>query len=176
MPTRQPDSHCISRAASGDSAALADLFEAYGRDVHRVALLLTGSPDDADDVVQDVFIGLPEALRRYRERGSFETWLKSIAVRVALMRLRAGRVRSAYSAEQSTLVVPINAEDEQVTRLSVEVALNSLAAEYREVFVLKIIEGFSHDEIAEIVGVLRGTSEVRLFRAIRQLRAILGRN
>ena len=84
----------LRRAAQGDSAALATLFASHAGDIHRTAYRVMLSADDADDVVQDVFIGLPEALRHYEERGSFVSWLKMIAVRTALMRLRAARRRA----------------------------------------------------------------------------------
>src|SRR5207249_1720052 len=80
-----------SRMRGGDPAALASLRGAEHRQMtwhHRLAYRLTGTREDAEDVVHDVFVGLPEALLRYEERGRLESWLKRVAARVALMRLR----------------------------------------------------------------------------------------
>jgi RNA polymerase sigma-70 factor (ECF subfamily) len=141
--------------------------------VHRIATRLTLSADEADDVVQEVFVGLPEALRRYSEQNTFEPWLRVLTVRVALMRMRAARTRAAVSdaAGRATLV-ELNA-DPHSDRLSLATALARLDEDYRVVFVLKVVEGYSHDEIAAQLGIRRGTSEVRLYRAIRQLRTLL---
>src|SRR5205807_6914197 len=78
----------IVGARAGDPDALAVLDRAYGAALYRLAYRLTGTPQDAEDVVHDVFVGLPEALGRYEERGSFAGWLKRVTARVALMRLR----------------------------------------------------------------------------------------
>jgi RNA polymerase sigma-70 factor, ECF subfamily len=164
----------LTRTAQGDADALGQLFGEYAGMVHRVALRLTMSADDADDVVQDVFVGLPEALRRYSEQGTFESWLRTLAVRVALMRMRAARARATASdAAGRATRIELNV-DPHSDRLSLAAALGRLEEDYRVVFVLKVVEGYSHDEIATQLGIRRGTSEVRLYRAIRQLRTLLG--
>src|SRR2546430_12875042 len=78
----------VAAARRGDPPALAALYRAHGAAVFRLAYRLTGTREDAEDVVHDVFVGLPEALLRYEERGRLESWLKRVAARVALMRLR----------------------------------------------------------------------------------------
>ena len=83
----------LERAAQGEAAALGELFVCHAGLVFRVALRLTGSADDADDVVQDVFVGLPEALRLYDGASEIETWLRQLTVRRSLMVLRTARRR-----------------------------------------------------------------------------------
>src|SRR2546426_9325061 len=78
----------VAAARRGDPPALAALYRAHSAAVFRLAYRLTGTREDAEDVVHDVFVGLPEALLRYEERGRLESWLKRVAARVALMRLR----------------------------------------------------------------------------------------
>ena len=162
----------ILRTIQGDQTTLGVLFNRYAAMVHRTALRLTMSSDEADDVVQDVFIGLPEALRHYRERGTFESWLTAIAVRVALMRLRAARSRENNRPRVDACAMGGH-EQQHADRISLAAALARLSEEHRTVFVLKVVEGFGHDEIAAQLGIRRGTSEVRLYRAIRHLRAFL---
>jgi RNA polymerase sigma-70 factor (ECF subfamily) len=149
------------------------MTQAYHR--HAAGLLalvyrLTGSSADAEDLVQDLFIGLPEALDRYQERGRFDGWLRSLAVRLSLMRLRSERRRREVNLEQigSLANRPGEAPDTDLWR-----ALGELPADQRAVVVLKVVEGYSHEEIAELLGIRRGTSEVRLHRALRRLRAQL---
>src|SRR2546427_7217736 len=78
----------VAAARRGAPPALAALYRAHGAAVFRLAYRLTGTREDAEDVVHDVFVGLPGALLRYEERGRLESWLKRVAARVALMRLR----------------------------------------------------------------------------------------
>jgi RNA polymerase sigma-70 factor (ECF subfamily) len=71
--------------------ALGHLFIEYGDSLYRLAYRVLGSASDAEDVIQDVFVGLPDALHHYKERGSPVGWLRRITVRVALMRQRTAR-------------------------------------------------------------------------------------
>jgi len=133
-----------------------------------VAYRLLVSQADAEDVVHDLFVGLPEALRRYDERGSMDSWLKKIVVRLALSRIRARRdVPLAAAPEPETRV------RDQVARMEIERALGALSPALRAVLVLKEIEGFSHAEIAGMLGISVAASEVRLHRALRQMRTML---
>jgi RNA polymerase sigma-70 factor, ECF subfamily len=171
---RPDDAQLVDRLKGGDLRALDALYHRYGDQLMALAYRLTGSADEAEDVVQDVFVGLPVALRRYVDRHAFHGWLRTVTTRVALNRMRQrGRRRE----------VPMDGTDEAVSprttnpperRLILDEAIAALPDELRAVFVLREIEGYSHAEIGEILGIRRGTSEVRLFRAIRQLRRSLG--
>jgi len=92
----------IDAARTGDPEALASLYRTHGAVLYRLAYRLTGTAQDAEDVVHDVFVGLPKALGRYEERGSFASWLKRVTARVALMRLRA-RTRRREVGIEATL-------------------------------------------------------------------------
>lgn len=131
---------------------------------------MTGQVDDAEDVLQDVFLGLPEALRSYAARGSFAAWLYRVAARTALMRLRATCRRRETRLFESR-AAPSGAG--VVERLTIEAALSSLPESLRIVFVLREIEGYSHAEIGAMLGIREGASKVRLHRARRALRGFL---
>src|SRR2546427_5561825 len=92
----------IAEARAGGPEALAALYLEHGAALFRLAYRLVGAREDAEDVVHDVFVGLPEALQRYEERGSFAGWLKRVTARVALMRLRS-RSRRREGALEATL-------------------------------------------------------------------------
>jgi len=151
-----------------DLDTIATLYRRHASALLATAYRLLMSRADAEDVVHDLFVGLPEALRSYQERGRMESWLKRIVVRLALSRLR--RKRGVALDESAHLaVVPSDPAD----RVAVQRALARLSPPLRAVLVLKDIEGFSHAEIASMLGISVGASEVRRHRALARLRELL---
>jgi RNA polymerase sigma factor (sigma-70 family) len=169
------DAALLERLRAGDPQALDDLFHRHARSLLGVAYRLTGSSADAEDIVQDVFVGLPVALRRYAERGSFAGWLRTVTVRLALdrMRRRERRREVALDLAERTAGGGVGAGAMEA-RWELEEALAALPDTLRVVLVLKEVEGYSHAEIGRMLGIRTGTSEVRLHRAIRTLRRVLG--
>lgn len=166
------DAVVVARVRAGDLKALATAYERHARMVMAVAYRLTASRADAEDVLHDVFLGLPEALQRYEERGSFASWLKRVVVRAALMQKRRLRRNTPIGAE---IPAPSTGDASQtfVDRVALDRALKRLPRDLRHVFVLKEIEGYSHAEIGQLLGIRKNTSEVRLHRAIKRLRRML---
>jgi RNA polymerase sigma-70 factor, ECF subfamily len=164
-----PSHQTLAAVRAGDAGALRIVFEHHAQAVLDVAYRLTGDADEAEDVVQDVFIGLPEALRQYDEQGSFAQWLRRVAARTTLMRLRHVDRREAVVGHE----MPQSTSSEPALRLTIDTALDALPAGLRQVFVLKEVEGYSHAEIGGMLGIRTGTSEVRLHRAIKLLRKSL---
>ena len=162
----------LERVAAGDMAALGELFIAFGDLVYRTSLRLTGSPADAEDVAQELFVRLPAAVRGFTGGpASFPGWIRRVAIRQTLMQMRSGRRRREVDVDQvASLFAP---HDDALSRLTLEAALERLSAEHRTVFLLKEVEGLSHAEIAELVGITVANSEVRLHRARRELRDML---
>jgi len=157
----------VDAVRAGNPDALAALYGEYGRALYRLAYRLTGTREDAEDVVHDVFVGLPEALGRYEERGRFASWLKRVTARVALMRLRARNRRREVALDSAAGETEQPAPSE---RDGLEAAVNTLPDHLRAVLVLKEIEGYAHAEIAELLGISEGASRVRLTRALKRLR------
>lgn len=164
-----PSHGLVAQARDGSSEALATLYREHAGALMAVAYRVLMSRPDAEDVVHDVFVGLPEALRRYEERGSFASWIKRVTIRVALSRLRTERrttdIDHALEAQSPARDV--------VTHVALRDAIASLSPALRAVLVLKEIEGFSHADIASMLGISTAASEVRLHRALRALRTIL---
>ena len=158
----------IERAARGDMDALALIYNTYAASLMNVAYRLLMSRADAEDAVHDLFVGLPEALRRYKEQGAFEGWLKRIVARICLSRLRSPSQRG----EELPDIVDQRRHD-ATDRIAVADALRELNPSLRAVVVLKEIEGYSHAEIAQMLGISKGASEVRLHRGMRALRELL---
>ncbi len=166
--------HLIVFGRAGDHAAIEALYQRYGQDVLDVAFRLTSNVDEAEDIAQDVFIGLPEALAHYHEQGTFVAWIRRVTARTALMRMRCDRRARARHEQQA----PVRGRrdhpaDRIAERLTVETAFAALTKEQRVVVVLRLVEGYSHKEIASLIGVRIGTVEVRFHRAIKKLRALL---
>ena len=167
-----PDARLAARVHEGDAVALGELYSRFAPAMFGLAERLVGRGADAEDVLHDVFLGLPEALRHYNEQGTLASWLKRVTARVALNRLRSERRRAEsvggdMPESRSCAPHPIDA-------MALRDAIATLPDTLRTVFVLKEVEGFSHAEVAELLDISRGASEVRLHRAIRSLRTILG--
>lgn len=162
------DARLIARLQAGDRAALDELFRRHAAPLLRIAYALVD--DDAEDVVQDVFVGLGLALRGYEERGTFGAWLRGVTVRTALARRRqrASRRETALQAE-----LPGADARDPSNDIALREALHALPETLRQVAVLKLVAGYSHAEIGSLLDIRPGTSEVRLFRAIRRLRTLL---
>ena len=171
MSSPSPD--LVARARGGSADALAELYRLYARALTAVAYRLTGSAEDAEDVLHDVFVGLPEALRHYDERGTLEPWLKRVTARVALSRVRARGRRREVAIDHGTAVgVPPERGVDDLA--AVRHAVDRLPDTLRSVFVLRAVEGYTHAEIAALLAISPRASEVRLHRAIKALRRQLG--
>lgn len=168
MPTYATITH---HARNRSAPALERLYREFAPALYRLAYRLTSSREDAEDTVHDVFVGLPETLRGYKEQGRLGAWLRRVTARVALMRLRSGRRRREVMlhGDVPLAAAPPGGPD----AAGLHTALAALPDSLRHVVVLKEIEGYSHGEIADMLGISRVASRVRLMRALRQLRAML---
>ena len=163
----------IQSARAGESVALGALYDRHATALYRVAYGLTGSREDAEDVVHDVFLGLPEALRRYEERGNFGAWLTRVVVRVVLMKARSQRRRAEFALDEVSEPLAPQRTNVRAEYRDIERAIVTLPESLRVVFVLREIEGYSYDEIALLVGIRAGTARVRFTRALHLLRQTL---
>lgn len=164
----------IVRAKAGDSQALDTLYRRYAGGVMRVAYYITGSVQDAEDVLQDVFLGLPTALGRYEPQGKFDRWLNRVAARVALSRVRHRGSRAEIGLSESLPVETASIGD-TLEQIRVGDAVRALPDTLRAVFVLKVVEGYSHAETAATLGISVAASQMRLSRAFRLLQGSLDR-
>ena len=172
VPDDRSERHLIDRVRRGDAVALRLLFERHAPGVHRLAFRLLGSRDDADDIVQDVFVGLRVALVRYTDQDSFEFWLRRVATRTALMRIRGDRRRDATArASKPGPDAPDGfTQSDPVLGDALSRVIAALPDSLRLVFVLRMIEDYSYDDIAQTLGLKVGACKVRLSRALRRLR------
>jgi RNA polymerase sigma-70 factor, ECF subfamily len=160
----------IAAARSGSLDALGELYRRHADVVYALAYRMLASREDAADVLQDVFVGLPRALQSYAEQGRFESWLKQVTVRTCLMRQRSMRRKRETPLEEAVLETRAGPASHPLDRLAVRRALAALPETLRAVFALREIEGYTHAEIAVLLGISEGNSATRLARAWSQLR------
>ena len=167
------DGELVARTMRGDDQAFSALYARHAGAAYAAAFRLLGSAADAEDVVQELSLALPETLRGYDQtRGALGAWLRRVAVRLALMRMRT--VRRRQEPDAGSVAALLARDDATLERLSIESALARLSEEQRTVFLLKEVEGYEHREIAALLDITVANSEVRLFRARQALRALLG--
>jgi len=163
----------VQRVRQGSPESLAALYRLFADQILGTAYRILGNRADAEDVLQDVFVGLPEALSLYREEGRLAAWLRRVAARTALMRLRRQRREASFS-DGVDLPLRQAADARVVDRLAVADALDRMPEMLRQVFLLKEVEGFTHSEIASLLGISAGASGVRLHRAWLLIHKLLG--
>jgi RNA polymerase sigma-70 factor (ECF subfamily) len=161
------------RSGAVPTAGLQELYERNAEAVYRLAYRLTGTSSDAEDVVQDVFVGLPEALNVYQEQGRLDAWIRKVAARVALSKLRHQSRRREIPLDIAPESMTQGHADAVVSQVTLQRALDRLPEALRAVLILKELEGYSHPEIAEMLGIKASASQVRLHRAHQKLRQIL---
>ena len=157
-----------------EADALATLYRVYAGMLITVARRIVGGTADAEDVVQDVFARLPAVLHLHRD-GSLWGWLRQVTAREALMRVRRASTRreealpddGASAADDAARAVRAPESDE------LRWAIQQLPVPHREVLVLRTFLDLSHQEIAELLECSVTASEVRLCRALKQLRVLL---
>ncbi|HEU4587771.1 MAG TPA: RNA polymerase sigma factor [Gemmatimonadales bacterium] len=165
----------IARALAGDPSAERALYDAHVDRVYRLAYRLAGDSDRAQDYTQETFIRGFARLREFRGEAALSTWLCAIAVSVALNGMRRARRREAREVllDETLEVAAPTREADPDLKARMAQAIDELPDGYRTVFLMHDVEGFTHDEIAEALGMQPGTSKARLFRARARLRAAL---
>jgi RNA polymerase sigma-70 factor (ECF subfamily) len=156
--------------ARGDEARFRTLYRRHTPALHRLALRLTGgAAADAEDAVQESWIRAARRLDSFRGASAFRTWLSGILVNCC----REVRRDATRRAEEPLEDGGRTTHDGPTLRLDLERAIAALAPGYREVLVLHDVEGYTHEEIAGLLGVESGTSKSQLSRARHALRAAL---
>jgi RNA polymerase sigma-70 factor (ECF subfamily) len=170
----------VDRLQAGELAAVGDAYDAHSAAVRAFACRLVGDTDEAEDLVQQVFVTLPKAAKRFDGRSSLRTYIISIAVNHARHHVRAAaRRRRAMerSAEGRGMPTdsPESAAADRELAAALSRALDTLPIDQRVAFVLCEVEERTAVEVAAIVGVPEATVRTRLFHARRKLRDALTR-
>ncbi len=164
----------IRRAINGDESAMRALWVAHAPRIDAVVRRLVGDPDQAADIAQEVWIQIFRALPSWRGDSQFSTWAHRIAVNRTLNALRSVRriAKLEVDIEDDTVAVDEDM-DRSFLAQSIDEAVQKLSPGARAVFVLHDVEGYTHEEIAQELGITSGGSKSQLFKARAKLRRLL---
>jgi RNA polymerase sigma-70 factor (ECF subfamily) len=167
----------VARAKSGDLEALEALYRAFETPVYNVALRVLRRPEDAEDVLQETFLEVVRNIKQYRGEGHLWGWIRRIAVSKALMRVRSDQVREADEFHEESVAGGGGGGRLGTTgvpaRIDLERAFERLSRTSRAVVWLHDVEGYTHEEIAELMGKTVSFSKSQLARAHARLRTML---
>ena len=181
------EAQLIERAKQGDARAFQSLYDKHKRRVYSLCLRMTSNTAEAEDLTQEAFLQLYRKIATFRGESAFSTWLHRLSVNVVLMHLRKKSL-PVVSLEETTQgngdddspKKDFGAEDlalaGSIDRLQLQKAVEDLPPGYRTIFVLHDVEGYEHNEIAQIVGCSIGNSKSQLHKARMKLRDLLRMN
>jgi len=175
----QIDPAIVKRAARGDARAHGIIYRAFATPVYSVCLRFTKVPAHAEDLVQETFIEVMRSIAKFRGEAALGSWIRRIAISKALMFLRsAWTARSQSLADDWHDVTPGDAASHGISRhpdeaMDLDAALANLPSVARAVVWLHDVEGFTHKEIAGLMGRTESFSKSQLSRAYQRLRPML---
>ncbi|MCI4441751.1 sigma-70 family RNA polymerase sigma factor [Tibeticola sp.] len=179
----EADNFLLERARAGDAQAIEALLERHQAQVYRFGMKMCRDPEDAKDVLQDTLLSMARGVRDFRGASSISTWLYTIARSFCIKKRRRSKfapeeersLDTEMIAEGRQLADPAQSPDEVLAGKQVEHALEqairSLEPMYREVLLLRDVEGLTAPEVAEVLGVSIQAVKSRLHRARLSVRA-----
>ena len=171
------DGSDVALAASGDRRAFERLYRKHESRVFSLCARMSGSSSKGEELTQDVFVRTWEKLPQFRGESAFSTWLHRLAVNVVLnARKIEGRASSRIENDDVTdeRWTEMGRAPLHIERMDLQQAIAKLPAGARKVFVLHDVEGYKHEEIAQLCGITAGGSKAQLHRARMLLRDALG--
>ncbi|HEX2775255.1 MAG TPA: sigma-70 family RNA polymerase sigma factor [Candidatus Acidoferrales bacterium] len=179
-----PEAEAIRLAQQGNAAAFERLYQMHNRRVYSLCLRMVGNTAGAEDLTQEAFLQLFRKIATFRGESAFSTWLHRLAVNVVLMKLRK---KSGTETSLDELTEPdeesggprrdFGAPDLRLSgsidRVHLQRAVEQLPPGYKAVFVLHDVQGYEHNEIAEIMDCSIGNSKSQLHKARMRLRELL---
>ncbi|MCJ7628748.1 MAG: RNA polymerase sigma factor [Longimicrobiales bacterium] len=167
------EAQLIRQACEGDGPAVRALYERYAPRVYAVVRRIAGEEDLAQDYAQEAWIRAIRALPTFRGDARFSTWLHRIAVNSALQALRKAETRTKREGPMPEAIPVDSGEGDVLLGDLLERAMDRLPDGMRQVLILHDVEGYTHEEIGEFLGVTAGTSKSQLFKARGKMRELL---
>ena len=178
------DAELVRRAQQGDSDAFASLFHTHKARIYSVCLRMTNNAAEAEDLTQDAFLQVFRKLATFRGDSALSTWLYRIAVNTVLMHFRKKVLRQIsldepYNQDAKVVRREYGSRDDRLTgsvdRIALARAIKELPDGYRTIFLLHEVEGYEHQEIAELLDCSVGNSKSQLHKAKLRIRELLGK-
>lgn len=179
----ESDLDLVRRAQQGDSDAFASLFYGHKARVYSICLRMTSNTAEAEDLTQDAFLQVFRKLATFRGDSALSTWLYRIAVNTVLMHFRKKALRQIsldepYNQDARLVRREYGSKDGRlagsVDRIALIRAIKELPAGYRTIFLLHEVEGYEHQEIAQLLDCSVGNSKSQLHKAKLRIRELLG--
>ena len=179
---RLSEAEAIERAKQGDASAFETLYNLHKRRVYSLCLRMTANTAAAEDLTQEAFLQLFRKIGTFRGESAFSTWLHRMAVNVVLMQLRKKGLNvvpleETMEGEEESPKKEPGGDDVRlagsVDRLQLQHAIAELPPGYRMIFLLHDVQGYEHNEIADMVGCSIGNSKSQLHKARMKLRELL---
>jgi len=176
------DEQLAAKAREGDTAAMEELYLRYRQPVFRIVYRSTRNIDEAEDIVQDVFLKAFEHLHTFRERSRFSTWLMRIALNLCTDRARMRQRRQELLEREAEHKLawchpdapdPIETAQRNAFHEAFYTALNQLPDHHRQLIILRDLEEMDYEAIAQILGTSVGAVKLRVMRARRAFKAKL---
>jgi len=179
-----PEAEAIRLAQQGDAGAFERLYQLHNRRVYSLCLRMVSNTAEAEDLTQEAFLQLFRKIATFRGESAFSTWLHRLSVNVVLMKLRR-KSGTETSLEQVTEPDEESGSPRRdfggpdirlsgsIDRVNLQRAVDQLPPGYKAVFVLHDVQGYEHNEIAEIMGCSIGNSKSQLHKARMRLRGLL---
>lgn len=178
------DAELVRNAREGNSEAFASLFHTHKARIYSVCLRMTNNAAEAEDLTQDAFLQVFRKLATFRGDSALSTWLYRIAVNTVLMHFRKKVLRQIsldepYNQDAKVVRREYGSRDDRLTgsvdRIALARAIKELPDGYRTIFLLHEVEGYEHQEIAELLDCSVGNSKSQLHKAKLRIRELLGR-
>ena len=186
------DAELVSLCKQGSIDAFEVLVKKYQKRMFNIAYRMISNYEDACEVVQDAFVSVYKSIHTFKEKARFSTWLYNTVMNLSKNRLKQLQFKSyreelsiddpVYTDDSMMKVEPVSGEPSMLEKLErediqqkIQRCINSLDSEYKEVIILRDIQGFSYDEIRDMLKIQEGTVKSRLFRARSTLKDCLKR-
>ncbi len=161
-----PESDLINGCLQGDRRMQEELYRRFSPRMYAVCLRYAGSAEEAEDILQEGFIKVFKKMESYRGDGSFEGWIRRIFVNTAIEHFRRKRyLQPVTEKEENTLEGNYLSVLDELAERDILALVQQLSPGYRTVFNMYVVEGYTHKEIGDIMGISEGTSKSQLSRA-----------
>ena len=181
----QQDALLLRRAQNGDAQAFDELMTVHEKRIYALCLRMTGNREDALDCAQEAMLRIWRALGSYRKQASFSTWVYRVATNTCLDYLRKKKTRPSVSLDameddgfspSDASGDPVQQSEAAARKRTLAAGIASLPPDMRAALVLRDVQGFSYEEVSDILDTPLGTVKSRINRAREKLRSILFQN